>query len=369
LELANIRSLWEGVTSGDSKPDLELHSWLRDRALHALKFFTFHTSTPSSDVSSHMEAAFFSCSDARAFSIISTTGVRNAADVRLPDPTFSGFIKQLPVLPDELLTEAKQMIAALQTRSMIRDISWPDVLSELRQRPLLEEEMIACLKWWIGLHKQGNTPELSRIRTELLNAAVLVMRTPNNSEEGILQLNSIETFINTRNMGGFVPLDGGAPLPKHLLPLSISKHFEATALMSSFPWRELSIVDWLRHVTTPDVASADINYDISKSSLWAERVFTVLARAWPSLSRDAQNEIALLLKDRTCIPTNRGLKLPDGSYFPNANIFKDLPIVTLPSGTIIKGMLEKVFIAVGVRKHVELQIVFDRCVVRRVASR
>lgn len=362
MELASVRRLWDGASSGDTKPDTEVQDRLRDRALHALKFFTFYTSTPSPDVSNLLEAAFFSCSDLHTFPVISTAGVKNITDVRLPDPSFSGFVKQLPVLPDELLTEAKRMVTNLQTRGMIRDIRWPDVLDELRKRPLLVEEMIACLKWWIGLYTHGNTPELSRTRTELLDATVLVTGSPNGLGEEILPLNSVQTFINTRNMGGFIPTNDGAPLPKHLLPLNVSKHFAPASLIASFPWRELSIADWLKHVTTSSVTSADVNYDINKSPVWAERVITVLARTWASLSKDAQTEICSLLKDKTCIPTNQGLKLPDESYFSNANIFKDLPIVTLPSGAAIKGMLEKVLVAVGVRKHVELQIVFDRCV-------
>jgi hypothetical protein len=186
------------------------------------------------------------------------------------------------------------------------------------------------------------------------------MGTPNDSSGGILPLNAVQTFLNMRNMGNFVPVDDGAPLPKHLLPLSASKHFDPADLLSSFPWRELTILEWLKHVLNPDVTRADVQHDISNSAPWAERVFLVLSRAWPSLSKADQNDICLLLKDKACIPTNCGLKVPDESYFSNANVFKDLPIVTLPSGTIIKGPWEKVFIAMGVRKHVELQIVFDR---------
>jgi hypothetical protein len=341
-------------------PKSELQSWLCGRALHALKFFTFHPSTPSSDVSAAMEAAFFACSSPNSFPIMSTAGVRIATEVRFPDPTFSAFVKQLAVLPDEVLMEAKRMVTTLQARGMIKDIKWPDVLDELRKRPLPEEEMIFCLKWWIGLHKEGSTPDLLRIRTDLLNAAVLVMDT---SSEGILPLNTVQTFLNMRNMGSLVPVNDGAPLPKHLLPLNVSRHCDPVDLQSSFPWRELSIIDWLQHVINPEITSVDVQHDLTRSAPWAERVFQVLARAWPSLSKADQNDICMLLNHKTCVPTSSGFKRPDDSYLQNANVFKDLPIVTLPSGTIIKGQLEKVFIAMGVRKHVELQIVFDRCVI------
>ena len=155
---------------------------------------------------------------------MSTAGVLSAIEVRLPDLTFSEFVKELPVLPDEVLTEAKRIVTTLQSRDMIKDIRWPDVLQELRKRPLPEAEMTACLKWWIGLHKQGVTLDLLRIRTDLLmNATILVLGA---SSEGILPLKAVQTFLNMRNMGRFVPMDDGAPLPKHLLPLSVSKNFD-----------------------------------------------------------------------------------------------------------------------------------------------
>jgi hypothetical protein len=43
---------------------------------------------------------------------------------------------------------------------MLKDITFADVLKELRERPLSEEEMIACLQWWIegfGRIQQGST--------------------------------------------------------------------------------------------------------------------------------------------------------------------------------------------------------------------
>jgi hypothetical protein len=56
------------------------------------------------------------------------------------------------------------------------------------------------------------------------------------------------------------------------------------------------------------------------------------------------------------------LKVPTQAYFASVSLFRDLPTVTMPSGANIKGALEKVLQSLGVRKHVELQIVFDRSV-------
>jgi Protein of unknown function (DUF3684) len=355
-----IKKMWEGaaaVKGPGGVPDEEVQTWLRGRALHALKFFTFHPSTPSPVVSNSMEAAFFTCATTHPFSIISSEGVRSASQVHIPDPEFSGFLKRLPVISDDIVNGAKTMIAALRSRGMIKNITFVDVLNELRLRPLSETETIACLKWWIGVAKKGNNPNLLQGRSQLLDALVVSITGP---PEKIMKLSDAQTFLNSRAGGATIPTDG--PLPSTLLPTAITRSFDPDVLVSVFPWKQLSIVDWLRHATDPKVAGANAEFDITHSAPWAERVLSVLARAWPSLTKIAQEAVIQILSPKPCIPTSIGLKKPDQAYFSSVNLFGDLPIVTMPSGAVVKGALEKVLQSLGVRKHVELQIIFDRSV-------
>ncbi|KAL6309180.1 hypothetical protein BKA93DRAFT_925530 [Sparassis latifolia] len=376
LEMENVDHLWKGAaqstsTTGrdsDASPDVELQTWLRGRSIHALKFFTFHPSTPSSSVSSLMEEAFFSCiisspfpmfSTPHSFPIISTVGVRSASDVRIPDPAFSGFLKNLPVLPEEVSKEAKTMVDTLRRHGQIQDITFVDVLQELRSRPLSETEMTACFKWWVQVQNQGNL-DIGRIRTELLNAAILTVGGQGTPDEKIIPLSSVRTFLNTRSLGALIPTDG--PLPPHLLPVSISRHFDPQALASTFPWKELNVLDWLTYIAGPAGSSLGVEFDITHSPPWAERVLNVLSRAWQSLSKGSQEQVVVMLKDKACVPTSSGMKTPQETYFQSAHIFRDLPIVLLPSGVPVKAPMEKVLQAIGVRKHVDLQIVFDRMI-------
>ncbi|KAJ6497900.1 hypothetical protein C8R45DRAFT_984590 [Mycena sanguinolenta] len=359
-ELADVRDLWNGAIQGTpSDKDMELQGWLQGRALHALKFFTFHQSTPSADISTLLEAAFFSCAPNPDFPLISTVGVRPASMVRLPDPRFS-FLRELPVIPDEVEASAGRMVKSLKMQGLIKPIILHDVLSELRARPLPEADMIACLKWWIDSYSANPDPSMLTIRAELLNAAVLLVGKPGSAEEQIIPLSGIKTFINPRS---FIPLDG--PLPNHLLPIIVSKHLPAASVISSsLPWNELSVAEWLRHICSPAVRgqSAPIAFNLDLSPQWAERVLSVLAAAWPSSSNPAKAEIVAILKNVPCIPTSGGLKIPEESYFLKADLFHDLPVVTLPSGTPIRQTLENVLQALGVRKHVDLQVVFNRMI-------
>ncbi|KAJ7209538.1 hypothetical protein GGX14DRAFT_451864 [Mycena pura] len=360
-ELADVRDLWIGAIQpgSPSEKDAELRTWLQARSLHALKFFTFHQSTPSADVSTLLEASFFSCAPNQDFLLMSTAGVRRASAVRYPDPTFS-FLRELPVLPDELMSGADRMVKALQRRGLIKAITFQDVLAELRARPLAEADMTACLNWWIKSYTA--TPDTSKlfIRTELLNAAVLIVGTPGTVEEKIIQLSSIKTFMNPKNL---IPLDG--PLPTHLLPIVVSKHLPVASIANAFPWTELSVTNWLLHICSPEVRgpASPVEFNLTLSASWAERVLFVLASAWPSLAKQARFDIVSILKDVPFIPTSSGLKVPEESYFVKADLFHDLPVVTLrASGTTMKPSLEKVLLAMGVRKHVDLQIVFNRMI-------
>lgn len=221
---------------------------------------------------------------------------------------------------------------------------------------------MACLKWWINLFQTGGggDAQLTRVRTELLNAAVLSIEDTGNGAGKIITLQSVKTFLNTRGVGAMIPTDG--PLPDHLIPHSISRNFDPVALSKALLWKELSITEWLAHILDEKVADQNVEFDPTRSPQFAERVLVILSRTWVSgsLSKEHQSEIIRLMRGKPCIPSSAGLKRPQDVYFKTAEFFSDLPIVRLPSGSIVKGALEKVLQDLGVRKHVDLQVVFDR---------
>jgi hypothetical protein len=154
LEMQDMKAYWNELVAS-KKPgeplDPDVRKWFYDRAGHNLQFFAFHPSTPSAVVSSEMRTAFFDCvTRGQTFPVVSSAGIRSALDVRMPDATFSSFLRDLPVFPEELMDRSRSMVAALRARGMLKDITFTDVLKELRERPLSSEEMVACLQWWIS---------------------------------------------------------------------------------------------------------------------------------------------------------------------------------------------------------------------------
>jgi hypothetical protein len=301
-----------------------------------------------------MEAAFFACSSSGNFPLITTKGVCNAADLRLPDSTFSGFLKDIPTLPEEIMSGAPLMVSSLQGRGLIKAITFQDVLQELQSRPLTQTEFVACLNWWTSVFREGDRDLLLPMRAQLIDSLVLSIN--ENDGQKIIALSAIKFFINPRTPAGNIPTEG--PSPEQLLPVSISKLFKPEVLSSCFPWTEFTIVQWIRFLC--ESGDMQVEFDINLSPSWAERVLGMISRAWPTLSSASKTDIIQLLRLKTCIPTSSGMILPEQAYFPNVNIFGDLPIVVFPGGLIIKGTLERVLQDIGVRKHVELQIIFNR---------
>jgi hypothetical protein len=358
-EMSKIDTMWKGIPQSDST-NTEFIQRLNRLAIHVMKFFTFYTSTPSAEISGHLEAAFFGCSRVRkpmpTFPILTTAGIRDVDFARNPDSTILGFLPDLPVLPREVMDEASGIVSAYRrvNKVSIRDIQWSDVIKGLQDGPLNQEKLVKCLKWFIAINRSAQSGvDMNAARRTLLES--LLMTT---TDGGVMVFRGINMFINPSRLG---QLPEGAPLPSSVLPLDISKQLDTSSLSSAFGWRELTIVDWLNHICNPTVVVGKPDYDIQVNAAWAERILALVSRLWQTLSAEQRQEIAKTLKSRTCIPTSQGMRLPEESYFQNVKVLKDLPVVTLPSGGSLNKM-NVVLEVLGVRKHVDLNTVLVRYV-------
>jgi hypothetical protein len=351
LELVELSTAWAKT----SVKDTTIRDRLRDRGLHALRFFTFKTTTPSAVVGQSMEQAFYHCAvDNRTLPMISNVGVLPISQVRMPNAEMQKFIPDLPVVTSAVLEEAPRMVARLREQSLLREVTLEDVVTQLATRPLTEKEMVDCLAWWQSVAgMEGYTPQ---IRARLLDAAILVM-----DSGKIVPLAVIQTFVKPQSSS--IPTD--MPLPTHTLPYTITKDLRANAIYSIFGWTELSLLQYITFLIKPpmsDSPNIDLDTDIRSSAAFAEKVLSMLGRAWQSVAANQQTAIALELKDVACIPTKAGFKVPSEAYFEKNLLFDDLPTIALPRNTPIKGGLEKMLLAIGVRKTVNLQLVFSRLV-------
>ncbi|KAL8283592.1 hypothetical protein RQP46_005387 [Phenoliferia psychrophenolica] len=350
-EMTSIARLYKA--QGD-KMDAPTRLKLEERALHLMRFFTFTPSTPSPVVGSASEASFFTSAARTSITIISQLGPLPASDVRLPNPALSAFLKSVPTIPPLIEAGAPRLIAAYRDKNIVRDISLEDVLADLGAHPLSIPEATACFKWWLGLAaNRGYSPSLL---SKLKDAAMLSVSADGDKDNiQIFPLGGFTSFLNP----SVVPSQ--LPLPPHTLPFGLTKSLANADLVRVFGFEELSLSDWIKYLVSPALtgAKAKVETNLLLSPPFAEKVLVALSKSWANLSAPRQADVVGLLSNVAFIPTRQGPRIPRETYFSSVDLFADLPIVTFASGTV-KGSLDKVLSALGVRRHVELQLVFTR---------
>ncbi|WRT66409.1 uncharacterized protein IL334_003365 [Kwoniella shivajii] len=351
VEMQDLHQTWLKTTVAD----LGAREKLLKRGLHALRFFTFKPTTPSSVVGQEMESSFYGCAnDNRTMPIVSRAGILPINEVRMPSADLQKFLPDLPVITPSAIEEASRSIARLRERSLLRDVTFDDVVKQLNDRPLTEKEMVDFLSWWQGI--AGMDGFNVSIRAKLIDAAILIQ------ENGkVIPLSTVQTFVKPHN--ATIPTD--MPLPPHTLPYTITKDLKANSIYTIFGWTELSLLQYITFLVNSPMSNdsqASAQTDIRVSADFSEKVLGMLGRSWANLAANQQTAIVLELKDVQCIPTKEGFKKPGEAYFEKNLLFDDLPTIAFPKNTAIKGGMEKMLLAIGVRKTVDLQLVFSRLV-------
>ncbi|KAJ9116283.1 hypothetical protein QFC22_004723 [Naganishia vaughanmartiniae] len=346
----------------------KLREKITKQAVHLLRFFTFHPSTPSGLVSTHIESAFFATHSSAPLGVISTRGPLHVSSVRMPHPQLTPWLGSLPVLVPELADRADEelMVARLRERGLLKDIGLDDVVDALERSPLDEEQAVGLIKWWISMTK---VPAFDgRLRSKVMNAAVLRIVDAGSSihTERILRLADIKSWLNPAT----IPAD--MPLSDQTLPYTITKRLggNSSELAFAFDWHELSVIEWVQYLVsvaqtdTEDIPLTDkteTKHDLIHSAPFVEKVLATVARSWNRLNAYDKETLKTSMNTISCLPTRRGFAKPQDSYFSDVDLFPDLAIIDLPS-LAIKGPLRAMLTAMGVRSHVDLQLVFSRLV-------
>ncbi|KAH8916083.1 hypothetical protein BT69DRAFT_1356002 [Atractiella rhizophila] len=341
-DMKDIQRLWNEVGEDDDGPK----EWLRSRGLHALKFFSFKQSTPSSLVSLEIEENFFACDPRRNLPIITNKGVVDSNKARLPNKDVMAFVKNIPWLEVE-----DDVLDGLRTKQLVKECTLDDILAEFRARPLSLEEGSLALKWWLGL--SANEYYRPSLLAAFIDSVMILL--PSGEP---LPISSIKTFLNPKH----IPTD--MPMPQDTLPYEVSKGFSDLPLLQRvFSWRELLADDYVAFLLSEKMtgSGAPVETNMLASPHFAEKVFGLLSRTWNNLPSSRAQLIVSTMADKAVVPTKQGFKRPPEAYFANVNLFEDLPIIQFPTLSV-KGPLEKLLQDLGCLKHVELQLVFSRLV-------
>jgi hypothetical protein len=206
---------------------------------------------------------------------------------------------------------------------LIEELTFQDVLFELKNRVLAEDELIELLKWWISYGSKGNNINQTEF-SQFMQLACIGNK--------YRTLSTIRYFLNP----SIIPPD--VELPAETLPYSISKNLKKPDLEKWLRWKELSLVNWAKFIVN--------NSDLEVNPTFAEKVHNILARGLNNISQDDKDTIRRLFIQKTCIPTKFGMKIPDDAYFQNVNLFPDLPTILFQNPKSVQNIMQ----LLGVRK-------------------
>ncbi|KIJ13793.1 hypothetical protein PAXINDRAFT_170113 [Paxillus involutus ATCC 200175] len=337
--MKDIRSRWPESPS----PTVD---GLREEALYTMGCFTFRQSTPDLKVGELLRDTFFNCSASQSFPILSNIGIRDSKDVREPHADFQSFMKARPILDSAWWPAKSPMIQQLPEEYRVKVYTFRDVRDELKGRAFTEEEMIACMRWWVKIFGTKQQSDTNR-RKEFLADAKFHSSSP--TKLPLIELSKITKFVDSSL--GFSFLQDDDPLPPDTIPVSLTETLDPNQLRTALGWQPLTMVDWICHLTTSDLHHSK---DIRKDAIFSQRVLLALNSLWPFTEPDDKAKIVSLLQDVDCVPTNYGHYKPKDAYFPEADLFDELVVVQLPR------RVDAVLIALGVRRYVEWEEVEHR---------
>ena len=318
-------------------------------AIHTANQFVFRESTPSSVLGQTIEDAFWMCNKNASIEILSTCGVIPSHQTRIAPKDLS-FMDSIPALPDEFVLQAKDFVQRLTDFGLVTEITVSDIKRELEASTLRPSQIVEFLTWLARKSAMGQFDQLSV--QSLLRVAVANDENREGTPTRLIMFAEITGFLNPQK----IPAD--LPVPPAVMPFRFTKLLKKQEL-EALGWVELQLVPWLRWIVSSagDRSQLSAEQDITQSPGFSGQVLPVLSKQWESLSSSSKQTVINILQPQTVIPTKLGMKQPTQTYFSTVRLFDDLPIV---HG--LNGVKEKFLVALGVRKTVELGVIFDRLI-------
>lgn len=334
---------------GSSKIRKEDIAGVLPEAIHTANQFVFRESTPSPTLGQTIEDAFWMCNKNASIEILSTCGVIPSHQTRIAPKDLS-FMDSIPALPDEFMLQAKDFVQRLTDFGLVTEITVSDIKRELEASTLRSNQVVEFLTW---LGHKGAIGQLDRLSIQsLLRVAVANEEDEEGKPSRLIIFADMTSYLNPQR----IPAD--LPVPSAVMPFRFTKHLGKQEL-EVLGFVELQIIPWLRWLVNNagDRRQLSADQDITQSPSFAGQVLPVLSKQWEPLSQSSKQTVINTLQPQTVIPTKVGMKQPPQTYFASVRLFDDLPVV---HG--LNGVKEKFLVALGVRKTVELGVIFDRLI-------
>ncbi|KAL8696556.1 MAG: hypothetical protein Q9224_002734, partial [Gallowayella concinna] len=321
-----------------------LHTAIRDCLLaHHLEAFDWRPTTPLPDVGRYVQDVFWDC--AKDFSLFSTRGFVPLDNVRVASADLS-FVEELPTVPESLLQLG--LVQKLRKEDVLMDVQIEDIIyilekSKKTRTPMQLQQLLA----YLATRARANTISQREIQC-VLNATVA--SDEETTPTRIIALTEIKEYVNPDR----IPPD--MPVPPTTIPFKFTKKLSKFDI-NALGFQELGPLTWMEWLVEDSRTNRQLpsEQNMETSAAFASKVLKALSQNWSNMSQETKTAITKLLEHRTIIPTKQGMKKPSETYFSSVKLFADLPVVENLS-FVKEGFLS----ALGVRKTLEIGVVFDR---------
>ncbi|KAG2129991.1 hypothetical protein BD769DRAFT_1453255, partial [Suillus cothurnatus] len=349
-EIRKVQEAWPtvNVATVDARASAS-----REKALYAMRYFTFQPSTPDAKVARILQEAFFDCFDHSSnvhFPILTNSGICNTKDVREIHADFASFMKTVPTQLPTSPGDPPNLVDTLPEKYGVRTYTCSDVVKELQGRILQEDEMIGCLRWWVGFISSLEIDEERETTLTFLSSLTDNAKSRIGNSTRVIELRNITKFVDGNIWLPWLQSDDA--LPPDTIPFSFTRPLDRRHISPSLLGQPMTVVDWLSHLISPQIDAA---HDIRKNSAYSNRVLSVLGNIWPMMSSDMESEAKDLMQDFPWIATNLGFRPPGGAYFPEADVFRDLPVVSV---NLFDQQILTVLGEFGVKRHLKFEELF-----------
>ena len=331
-------------TSPRKKVSAEHIQQLLPDALELHESFGWAETTPMGEVGVIMEEAFWTCNQKVALTTLSSVGFLPSSQVRREPEDGLKFIDKIPVIP-HAMTKSR-LIQKLMDYGVISDITIADIKTELENKALNIEQLRHFMEW-LAQKKRINELDDSSVRS-LLDVAVA--NDDANADNGLLVLADMKSFLNASRISPEMPV------PPSTLPFTFTMTLSKDDL-ETLGFEDLQMVPWLRYIVENAGGQnfLKMEQDITGNPTFAKAVLPVISKQWTGLGQSSKSTVVELLAQRTAIPTKMGMRKPSNAYFASVKLFDDLPVVT-----DLHGVKDNFLAALGVRKTIDLGVVFER---------
>ncbi|KAJ9654801.1 hypothetical protein H2198_006240 [Neophaeococcomyces mojaviensis] len=346
-EMADLKGRIVRSASNTNKIRAEHVEPVLSEGVTVFKNFTFRESTPSPKTGELLEDAFWRSGKQPSIDVLSTCGVLPTHQVRIAPKDLS-FVEGVPVLPEKLVEEAKPFVNKLVEYGLVTEVTVSDIRQALESNTLTSKQLSEFLDWIVKKAAKGQLDfETTR---SLLSVAVANEDATDGSGGRLIMTGGIEYFHNPSR------IPQNMPLPETVMPLKYTSSFSKSEL-ESLGWEEFHIVPWMRWLIAESKNRSALreDQDLTSSPAFSSQIFPLLSKQWDSMSQSTKQTLVELLSSHTVVPTKLGMKKPGDAYFPGVKLFDDLPTIVG-----FNNVKDKVLTAFGVRKTVELGVVFDR---------